>query len=141
MIRRPTSAAIAFAWHTNAIKGVYGDLSDIHDDEPCCGWFKRRLVKGGVHVAARIWLDSCVDDETGDLVADETLQCEVDGRYADAYAEWPWLCGHPISKAEYDYLVALSQHARTHEPDHPAADPRQPVDWLTAPIPFQSKGA
>lgn len=138
-MRAPTPREVAFAWHSNALKGVFGNEIDRHPDLPQCGWFKRRMVRGGVFVPARIWLYSPIDIGSQELVDDEVLLCEVDGQRADAVEQWSYLCGHPISEAEFAYLTALRQHAQIHEPDLPHADPRKRVDWLTSPIPFTRK--
>ncbi|MEN6302221.1 MAG: hypothetical protein ABFD96_05810 [Armatimonadia bacterium] len=134
-MRIPTPRDEAYRWHTEALKGVYGDADAPHPDEPQCGWFKRTLARGGVFVPARIWLFQDVDPKTGQLLDDELLQCEVDGMRRDAYDEWSWLCRNPITEAEFDYLTALRRHAVQHEPDLPIANPRKPVDWLRAPLP------
>jgi hypothetical protein len=42
MIRQPTPREAAYAWHTQALRGVYGDEAPMHPDTPQCGWFKRR---------------------------------------------------------------------------------------------------
>lgn len=133
MIRRPTPHDILYRWHSEAVKGVYGDIKGV-DPTPECGWYKRRLVKGGIFVPARIWMEQTVDD-AGELVEDERLMCEVNGNYCDADEEWLHLANHPITEAEYTYMHALRRHVAWHEPDHPAANPRQPVNWRTAPIP------
>jgi hypothetical protein len=135
---RPTPREELYRWHSNAMLGVLGDDPPITDD-PQCGWFQRPLVKGGVMVPARIWMHQPVDEETGDLVGDETLQCEVDGRYADPNAQWTWLAGAPISEAEFNYLTAKRQWSEDYAPHEPYANPRQPVDWLAVPTPSFTK--
>lgn len=130
-MRRPTPIAQLYDWHTRALRG----LVPINDGTPHCGWFKRKLVKGGVFVPARIWLDAVVDIGTGELLEPETLLCEVNGIRHDAYDQWSWLCGHPITEDEFRYLTALREHALRHEPDLPIANPQRPVDWLNAPMP------
>lgn len=134
-MRIPTPPDVAYRWHSEAVKGVYGDASDAHPDEPQPGWYKRKLAKGGVFVPARIWLDAVVDIGTGELLEPETLLCEVNGIRHDAYDQWSWLCGHPITEDEFRYLTALREHALRHEPDLPIANPQRPVDWLNAPMP------
>jgi len=51
--------------------------------------------------------------------------------------------GHPITAAEYSYLLARGRHAKRWTPEHPerepAADPRQPVDWLRVKLPKARK--
>lgn len=139
-MREPTPSAVAFAWHANALLGVYGDECQIHDEEPQVGYFKRRLVRGGVYVPAKIWLDQEIDPDTGELLADERLQCEVAGEWRDPHEEWPRLCGHPISEADFNYLTALRQHCAWHEPDQPFANPKRPIDWLAVSPPQFQKG-
>lgn len=128
-MRKPTPHEELYAWHANALLGVFGEELGLHGEEPECGWFKRRLVKGGVEVPARIWMYQPINEE-GELVADEVLQCEVDGQYADPYEAWSWLCGNPITEAEFNYMMARKDYAVHHAPHEPAANPREKVDWL-----------
>ena len=131
MIRQPTPLALAYAWHTAALAGH----EPVTSDEPQCGYFKRRLVKGGPMVPCRIWLDQPVDLGTGELIDDEQLLCEVNGAWADATEQWSWICGQPITRAEFDYLTASLAWSAKHAPDEPRANPRQPIDWLKVPAP------
>lgn len=132
MMRRPTPHDEAFGWWMVAIAG--GDPETTAD--PQCGFFKRRLVKGGPWVPARIWIDAEVCPETGELLSDERLQCEVNGAWADPDDAWSWICANPISEQEFKYLTALASHCAKHEPDHPAANPRKPIDHLSTPLHF-----
>ena len=134
-MRTPTPREVAYQWHTEALKGVYGDGEPAHPDDPKPGWYKRTLVRDGVFVPARIWLDAEIDIGTGELLGDETLLCEVDGLRRDPFEQWSWLCRHPISESEFEYLTRLRRHALAHEPDLPIANPRKSVNWLTAPLP------
>ena len=136
---KPTPHAVLYAWHSNALRGALAEDLPI-TEEPQCGWFKRRLIRGGLFVPARIWMYQPTDPETGDLVADEALQCEVGGRFADPEIQWPWLNGRPISEQEFNYLTALAGWTAEHAPGEPFANPRQPVDWLKVPTPsFERK--
>jgi hypothetical protein len=132
MIRTPTPYAALHAWHRAALAGKEPQITN----EPMCGWFKRKLVKGGPFVPARIWMDQWIDDETGELLADETLQCEVAGKWADAEDQWSYLAGNPISEAEFKFMTATAEYAAAYEPSNPAADPRRPINNLTTPILF-----
>jgi hypothetical protein len=129
-MRMPTSHAVLYDWHSRALRG----LNPIIDGTPHCGWFKRKLVKGGVFVPARIWMFQDVDAETGELLSDEELQCEVNGARADPEEAWSWICGNPITEQEYRYLEARIKHAAVHEPDDAFADPRKPIDPLKTPL-------
>jgi len=132
MIRTPSPEASLLAWHRAALAGRSPQITH----EPQCGWFKRKLVKGGPFVPARIWLDQDIDAETGELRADEALQCEVGGRWADAEDQWSYLAGNPISEAEFKFMTATAEYAAAYEPSNPAADPRRPINNLTTPILF-----
>ncbi|MEP6826968.1 MAG: hypothetical protein ABJA10_02715 [Aestuariivirga sp.] len=132
--------ATLLAWHTVALDNVRNHLQVDMNPEPECGWFQRRLTRGGPFVPARIYIDSEIDDETGELVSDEKLCCQVNGRSADPFTQWEWLAASPITKADYDYLskaIAWSQEFAPHEP---MANPRKPVDWSKTPIPTFTKG-
>jgi hypothetical protein len=138
-MRLPTPHDVLYRWHTEALKGVYGDRPDLDGEKPECGWFKTRVIRGGLFIPARIWMYQHVCPSTGELLDDEVLQCEVDGKYRDPAEEWPWLMARPISKAEYKYMVARQEWTKAYAPDDPAARPRQPVDWTKVPIPSFSK--
>lgn len=128
----PTSLASQYEWFNLAIKGK---PAPVFVDLPQCGWFKRRLIKGGPLVPARIWLYSPTD-EIGDLVGDERLLCDINGTWADAEDQWQWLCQSPIPESEYRYMMAMVEHATCHEPDHPAANPNAAIDNLKTPLHF-----
>lgn len=134
MIRTPTQRASAYAWHSQALADIRDGLQISANNDPECGWYQRRLVKAGPLVPARIWLYSEVDPETGELAGDELLQCEVAGEYRDPDEQWSWLCGNPISEAEFNYMTAVREHVAVHSPDEPLANPRQAVDWLKVPV-------
>lgn len=131
-MRRPTPTEILYEWHARALAG----LNPVITDDPQCGWYKRKLVKDGVFVPARIWMVQPIDLETGELVSDEFLQAEVNGAYADPMDCWSWICANPIREQEFHYLTARIEHALRHEPEDPFADPRKPIDLNTSPILF-----
>lgn len=133
-MRRPTPQDSLMAWHRAAIAG---GSPPVHPNDPQQGWFRRRLVKGGPMVPARIWLHQEIDEATGELAEDEVWRCEVMGEARDPVDEWPWLCARPISEAEYDHLMRLRQWAGWHEQTaEPLYDPRRPMDPLKTPLPF-----
>lgn len=131
---RPTSQEQLYAWHTQALEDVAHHLNPEVTQDPQVGWFKRRLVKAGPFVPARIWMFQPTED--GELVGDETFQCEVNGKFADAEDQWLWLCQNPITEGEYNYMMAMSDHAVRNEPDHPAANPNAAINNLTSPLHF-----
>ncbi len=140
----PTAKDQLFKWWRGALEDVSLHLEvEAHPDEPQCGYFEMRLVKGGPMVPAKIWMVQITDPETGELLADEQLQCEIDGEHRDASEAWSWLCGRPITEARFNYLTATRKWAQKHAPGEPYADPRKPVDWLNGvPTPnFSTKEA
>lgn len=129
-MRQPTKDP--FAWHTEALADAkLGDALHRRNRvpipaDPQCGWYRRRLIKGGPWVPARIWIEAPVD-EAGELTGDEVMKCVVNGQMADPVDQWGWLADQPISRADYDYLVRLARYAATDERE-PLSDPRKAVD-------------
>ena len=80
-----------------------------HEDEPHCGLFKKRLVARGPWVPASIYVERTVCPDTGELLSDERLRCEINGHDADPVEAWTWLARFPISQSEYDDLVTFSK--------------------------------
>jgi hypothetical protein len=116
-MRQPTPISALLRWHREALAGR---RPAIHENDPHVGWFKVRMVRGGPFVPARIWIEREICPETGELASDEQMICEVDGFRRDLQREWVWLAKTPISKAEYDSLLAMRAQrpdmAATHAP-------------------------
>ncbi|MFE3839199.1 hypothetical protein [Pseudogemmobacter sonorensis] len=93
---------------------------------PQCGYYKRRLVRGGPWVAARIWCEREVCPETGELAAPERMRCEVDGQISDAVDNWTHLT--PISRDEYEAIL----HRRLNIAG--MMTPQTPLDLTRRPI-------
>lgn len=130
--RAPTTEQTALSWWRDALAGKAPQITG----EPQCGYFRRKLVKGGPDVPARIWLHQELDVEALELIGDEELRCEVDGRAADAADQWMWLAGNPITLEEWKYMSARRAWAAHHEPNDAFAEPSQAIDWLTTRTPF-----
>ncbi len=119
-MRTPTSPEAALAWHAAALAARTDwqrkNLTPVGvNEDPQAGWFKRRLIKNGPWVPARIWLDQEVED--GELLAPERVLCEVDGQRRDALDQWLWLCQEPISEREFIYLTRLRAWQRVNAPE------------------------
>ena len=118
-MRRPTPEADAYRWHRQAILGARLPRCE---DEPQCGWFRLRAVRGGPWLPARIWLDQPMD-EAGMLVADEELRAEILRDPADPLVVWAR--GAAIPRSSYEAILALHDTspamAATHIPLAPAA--------------------
>jgi len=92
---------------------------------PSTGYFSISLIRGGWRVPARIDRDSAgawfatIDAKAYDPHHDPALAPHVDR---------VWHSGWIIDQAEYDYLVAVRDHARaTGDEHHPALNPLTPI--------------
>jgi hypothetical protein len=133
-MRRPTSLDDALEWWRASLAGETPAItSEVH-----CGYYKRKFVRGGPWVPARIFLRQIVDDN-GDLTEDELMICIVDGRAVDPDQHWISLCDNPITKEEYDAMARAAKHAKQHDLDAPIANPRDAIDLLTVKPPTFTK--
>jgi len=132
---KPTAHDVAYRWYNQAMADRAVGIEVEVPEEPQCGWYMRRLVKGGPHVPARIWYESETDAD-GELTGDEVMRCEVNNKYEDPEEQWLWLAGKPILPVEYDYLTAVRNYAVAHAPDEPLANPRRPIDWAKTELPI-----
>lgn len=110
-------------------------------DEPQCGYFERRLVRGGPYVPARIWRDIEMDFFTGEQTGSEVLRCQVGTKPADAVIEWSRLAQRPISVQKYQFEMADRAWASEFAPNDPKARPDLAIDPRTAPLPVFQKPA
>jgi hypothetical protein len=106
---------------------------------PIAGYYAMRLAKGGIKVAVRVWFGPpTIDGETQDR--SPRWCCSVDGitdKLVDGVRVpldpiddevWPFCALHPIDQTEFLFLLKRTTWARTESPDHPAANPRKPID-------------
>lgn len=135
-MRKALTQAAIWEWWLAATSGL---KPPVHLDDPHAGFFKRRLVRGGPWVAARIWLEQDLDEETGELLSDPVWRCLVNGKPMDANDQWTWLCGHPITEKEFRLMTGTkdSPEARKREVEALAK-----IDWSVLPPPmFERKKA
>jgi hypothetical protein len=126
MMRAPSDLDAAFEWWRDALAGLN---PPIHS-EPHCGFFWRRMVRGGPKVPVAIWILQDIDEETGELLSDERMLCAVGGKEANADDQWTHCAGNPISEAEYRYLAAEAEWSREYKPSNPSAQPHKKIDPL-----------
>ncbi len=117
-MRIPSDETDLLAWHTSFMAG---ENPERHEGEPQCGWYKTRMVKSGPWVPVLIWCWQSID-ENGQLDAPEEMRLVVDDRTdtRDPADIWLWLT--PISKEEYDGLVADRERQRQARPATSAVD-------------------
>lgn len=106
-------------WH-NALQGTLGP---IHDGDPQCGFYRRRLHREGPFLPVAIWRA-----EGGDIVA------LVGDKPADAVDIWTWVCDKPITEDQYRRVRAGGTW--DDEPPAPASQtrgnmPSDPFEALT----------
>lgn len=123
-MRQPTPETLT--WWRAALAGARPPITS----EPQCGFYQRKFFKGGVFVRARIWLDRSTD-AIGELLGDEILRCEIDGKPADPHEQWLWLADNPITETEFKFLTARRAHADAHRLESAFANPRAPIDFHT----------
>jgi len=122
-MRRPSTLAQIYAWHRAAISG---QRPPRHECEAHCGWYKRRFVKQGPWVPARIYLDRDIDPLTGELTRDEVMRIEVEGLDGgDPLNHWTYLS--PISREEFEHLTDYRLR------DNRMMDSRRKIDLSEAP--------
>ena len=111
-----------------------GERLPVQADAPQPGYYRRKLVKNGPWVAARIWIEE-ERDEAGELQSEQKFFCLVDGKPVDAFEAWTWLANRPITEAEYRFMVDDAAWCREYAPHEPKANPTTPINLLTtAPV-------
>ncbi|HTI81810.1 MAG TPA: hypothetical protein VL614_15280 [Acetobacteraceae bacterium] len=101
------------------------------------GFYRVKLNRKGVWVAAEIRFvegkaTAFID---GELSVGGTDSWQLDA--VDRIAIW----GEKITPSEHNYLLAVAKHAREHQPDHPAANPKKPINLrLLSPL-YQRRSA
>lgn len=106
-------------------------------DVPVEGFYRMRLVSGGVFVGIRIWFGLPLDPVTGEeMDRSPRWQAQANGAAIDLERVWPRCAGDPISIGEYAYLTSLQTWGEQAMPESPIADPTRRVDPLSSPILF-----
>ena len=110
---------------------------------PQPGFFRMRMVKGGVYVPARIFLpcpmvvgdwtscDAHPDDWCMPMDRSRWLKGEINLRPADLWRVWGF--GQPIPIEEFEFMVEVVRWAKVHAPESPEAKPWRPIDLRALP--------
>lgn len=111
------------------------NLPTVDPEIPMPGCYRIKMRKDGPPVALRIWLGPSIDPATGEEVQERGFrwQCTVNGERVPFEDHWPGCARDPISRAEYDRILAESA---TMDAASPFYDPRRPIDRLTMKLPF-----
>lgn len=106
-------------------------------DAPTAGFYRMRLVTGGVFVGVRIWFGAPHDPVTGEeMDRSHRWQAQANDRPIDLDRVWPKCADMPVTEAEYRYLASLQGWGERNAPDSPYANPKRRIDPLRAPTPF-----
>lgn len=106
-------------------------------DVPVAGFYRAKLVKGGMLVGIRIWFGAPLDPVTGEeLDRSHRWQALANDRYVELERVWPGCGGDPITEREYRFLAAQQDWGVQHAPDSAQADPTRRVDPLNSTILF-----
>lgn len=108
-------------------------------DLPQCGFYQRKLIRGGPLVPVCLWRESEIDIETAEPTGRDVLLCEVNGIRKDPYSEWMRVVSHPITEKEYRFKVADIAHARRYRASDPLANPLKKFDLLKSPAPHNPR--
>lgn len=107
--------------------------------QPQPGFYRVKLVKGGVWVGARITYGPTLDPETGEPLDRSWLyagtingEADPDPRPEPSDAVHRiWEHGERIDEATYQWLLDDRAWAAANEPHRPEANPKTPVDLST----------
>lgn len=111
LLRQPTGLLERWAWWERAIAGQDVPYTE---DEPECGFYRVRKFPYGVWargpwLPARVWLEPGeIDPETGELLSDEIIKMEIDGKRVNPWTNWSWIAKRPITETQWKQLKAMS---------------------------------
>lgn len=141
-MRRPTPESVQLAFWRAALdraapmtREAAAHLRNRHMEDPECGFYRTRLVRGGPHVPVRIWIDQEIDPKTGELLSDERMRAELDGqelRDAPAYLAPRFISFRPITESAYWALI--EERGRSDAQGDIFRATRAPVDLSRRPI-------
>lgn len=105
-------------------------MEPLQPDRPVAGYYKQRLCRGGPWCGVEIWHGPSRDPVTEEpLDRSHEWRAAINGKQVSVWTVWPFCALHPITKDEFDYIRAVSEHAKS-DPRAPEHDPKKPVDWL-----------
>ena len=117
----------------------------VADGKVAPGYFQVQLRPGAPWSPVYIWHGQAPDPETpprpddapwapvwfGDLEPRGGFmwRCLINGRERRLEFAWPRCARHPISQADYRYMLDYHHWARRHAPERPEAAPHRAVDY------------
>jgi hypothetical protein len=121
-MREPQSLEERWRWWESA---VAGEDPPVYEDEPQSGFYAVRKFSYGAwaqgpFIPARVWWESEIDPETGELMSPEECRAEIDGVFVNPWRSWTWLARRPIPESEWRWLKAQSPLLPTKIPKRPS---------------------
>ncbi|MGL1921954.1 MAG: hypothetical protein OCD03_13100 [Hyphomicrobiales bacterium] len=98
---------------------VNGKRPGVQLDEPKCGFYRSRKVKGGPWLPIAIWMQQEVDEE-GNPIDDEYLVATFAGEQTNPDEIWQWC--RPISEAAFNSLSNPDQETTVETQIQAGAD-------------------
>jgi hypothetical protein len=85
-----------------------GERQPVHESNPRCGFYKRRLLRDGPWLPIAFWRDK-----------DDNIVCCFEGQLVDSVEHWTFAAKHPVSEASYRHYIRSG-----HWPDEGTQAPR-----------------
>ena len=100
-----------------------GKKQPVHESNPQCGFYKRRLVKDGPWLPIAFWRNK-----------DDQIVCGFEGKLVDPIEHWTFAAKYPVSEASYRYYIR-NGHWLDEAPQTPRSNmPSDPFEALTLEI-------
>jgi len=120
-MRRPTPDSDLYRWWAEALRDPNIER---HEDEPQCGYYKRKVVKNGPWVPCEVYCDRVIKD--GYLASDERMMVRThDDVVFDAAIIWTYLT--PITFREWKARMTSVEGLATHCPIDLTEEPARPL--------------
>jgi hypothetical protein len=71
-----------------------GGKQAVHESNPQCGFYKRRLVKDGEWLPIAFWRNK-----------DDQIVCCFEGKLVDPLEHWTFAAKYPVSEASYRHYI------------------------------------
>lgn len=134
----PPDSKLPICSLTYGMLGVNGMLPQQRDiTRPRAGFWMIRMRKGAPLVPARIVYEITPDPWFPDNPMDRSGEWKAYIGDMEVPLDEVWLRrGIEISQLEYDFQMERRRWAADAMPEHPLANPEQPVDWMQFRLPF-----
>ena len=97
--------ATDYDWWFRALAGeeIGGPTLPVHESDPQAGFWRKRVTRAGAFVPVAIWRGE-----------DDRFVALVDGKEANAYDQWTFVCRYPVTEEQYNSRI---ETGRWHDED------------------------